>query len=228
MDEPALSCWQQRCLELMAEVADVRLERDRAVEACKLACELEVSEMRSAHDKTVASLHQDLEEEKMNNFADMFNDDFDPGQHKHILLNQTDQNREVVLEFDDNDCFVVELQGTVGDDGKLEQEFSWALRRLDLPNDPPVLLKGKQTMSRALVKHWVKNCKRFNAQEKTIERQTVKVWLRYMCALEQPKQNQVYQGCGKVLRGLQKMLEPVQYSSIHGSTTSRSGVTIGF
>jgi hypothetical protein len=38
----------------------------------------------------------------------------------------------------------------------------------------------------------------------------------------------VYQGCGKVRKGLQMMLEPTNYSSVNGTGASRSTVTIGF
>jgi hypothetical protein len=36
----------------------------------------------------------------------------------------------------------------------------------------------------------------------------------------------VYPGCGKVRRGLQKMLEPVNYTSAFGDSTAR--VTLGY
>jgi hypothetical protein len=37
----------------------------------------------------------------------------------------------------------------------------------------------------------------------------------------------VYQGCGKVRKGLQKALEPVSYNSVHGESSNRS-VTLGY
>jgi hypothetical protein len=40
--------------------------------------------------------------------------------------------------------------------------------------------------------------------------------------------SRVYAGCGKVRKGLQKMLEPVQYTSVHGGDAGRAMVTLGY